>query len=490
MAANEGGGCCVQSNLPLPRINEVYYWECKLYEKPETTNLAIGLSTKPYPSFRMPGWNRYSIGYFSSDGFKCHNYPFTAQSYGPPLAEGDVLGVGYRPRTGAVFFTRNGKKLDDAYIGLTKHNLFPTVAADGAAIVHVNLGQAGFVFIEANVKKWGLAPMIGTLAPPPAYGSERGSILLETATGQQQAGESSSQQAAPHSHHTQNASLHQRQRSAEQAAAAALSQPPDHLDPSSARHRGLIGHRRVPSGSTVPIRPSPLRTSMTRQRTSSYNSSANSAASSPVSIPGAGNGQAARRTASIDEDGERDAHGSGSGGEDDEDESLPHNPPTPGQLDISLRAMSPFSRRIALEEQEERQRAGSGAESPSPIPTSSTPPYHVAAPVPTTRLPGDVSPPSYQLLDANQYPAGVAEAMLEAMPEEQFAALFANAGAAAPVSSSSSSSAILHAYENNTSSGQRQQGDSSSQSADNQGLGLRGFFGNIWGGASGPQNAQ
>jgi hypothetical protein len=465
MAANEGGACCVQSNLPLPRINEVYYWECKLYEKPESTNIAIGLSTKPYPSFRMPGWNRYSIGYFSSDGFKCHNYPFTAQSYGPPLAEGDVLGVGYRPRTGAVFFTRNGKKLDDAYIGLTKHNLFPTVAADGAAIVHVNLGQAGFVFIEANVKKWGLAPMIGTLAPPPAYGSERGSILLEAANAQQ-AGESSQR-----SSQTQ----HQRQRSADQAAAAALSQPPDHLDPNSARHRGgLIGHRRVPSGSTVPIRPSPLRTSMTRQRTSSYNSSTNSAASSPVSIPGMP-AQNAGRAAPNDEDAENeDASG-------EEGENLPHNPPTPGQLDISLRAMSPFSRRIALEEQEERQRTQSASGEPD-TPTSSTPPYHVAVPGPGARLPGDVSPPSYQLLDANQYPAGVAEAMLEAMPEEQLAALFAAAAAGAAPSSSSNSSAILHAYENNTSSQRPRDNET-------QGLGLRGFFGNIWGGAAGNQSS-
>lgn len=38
----------------------------------------------------------------------------------------------------------------------------------------------GFVYIEANVKKWGLAPMTGSLAPPPPYGSEQGSILLET----------------------------------------------------------------------------------------------------------------------------------------------------------------------------------------------------------------------------------------------------------------------------------------------------------------------
>ncbi|EJD04047.1 SPRY-domain-containing protein [Fomitiporia mediterranea MF3/22] len=173
---------CVQSNLPLPKLNEVYYWEVKLFDLPETTSVAIGLATKPYPVFRLPGYNRFSVAYHSN-GDKSHNYPFTAQSYGSPLKEGDVLGVGYRPRTGTVFFTRNGRKMDDAYIGLTRWNLFPTVGADGPCSLHVNLGQSGFVFIEANVKKWGLAPSVGTLAPPPAYGSERGSILLEAGGG-------------------------------------------------------------------------------------------------------------------------------------------------------------------------------------------------------------------------------------------------------------------------------------------------------------------
>jgi len=55
MAPEEGGGCCVQSNLPLPKLNEVYYWECKMFEKPQATNISIGLATKPYPSFRLPG---------------------------------------------------------------------------------------------------------------------------------------------------------------------------------------------------------------------------------------------------------------------------------------------------------------------------------------------------------------------------------------------------------------------------------------------------
>jgi hypothetical protein len=47
--------CSVQSNLPVPKQNEVYYWEAKLYDKPENTVVSIGMTTKPYPMFRLPG---------------------------------------------------------------------------------------------------------------------------------------------------------------------------------------------------------------------------------------------------------------------------------------------------------------------------------------------------------------------------------------------------------------------------------------------------
>lgn len=53
--------CSVQTNLPVPKQNDVYYWEAKLFEKPETTSVSIGMTTKPYPLFRLPGaWNRVS----------------------------------------------------------------------------------------------------------------------------------------------------------------------------------------------------------------------------------------------------------------------------------------------------------------------------------------------------------------------------------------------------------------------------------------------
>ncbi|KAL8831844.1 MAG: hypothetical protein Q9191_000633 [Dirinaria sp. TL-2023a] len=194
--------CSVQSNLPIPKQNEVYYWEAKIYDKPESSLISIGLTTKPYPLFRLPGWHKSSIAY-TSTGHRRYNQPFTPTNYGPEYVQGDVIGVGYRPRTGTVFFTRNGKKLDDVTHGLKSQNFFPTIGANGPCSVHVNFGQSGFVFIEANVKKWGLAPMTGSLAPPPPYGSEQGSILLE-------AGREGAQQT---NHGGYNATSHARSRS-------------------------------------------------------------------------------------------------------------------------------------------------------------------------------------------------------------------------------------------------------------------------------------
>ncbi|KAM0790744.1 hypothetical protein ACM66B_004597 [Microbotryomycetes sp. NB124-2] len=351
MAPEEGGGCCVQSNLPIPKVNEVYYWECKLFDKPEGTNVAIGLATKPYPSFRLPGWNKFSVAYFSSDGFKCHSYPFTAQSYGQPLAEGDVLGVGYRPRTGTVFFTRNGKKLEDAYFGLNKHNLFPTVGADSACSVHVNFGQAGFVFIEANVKKWGLAPMIGTLAPPPAYGSEGGSILLQSAASNNAA---ASRSATPNESDQRATNFRNGQRHSR-----------------SARQRAPVD--------TQPIRPSPLRGDH-YQSVSSQSDEHSDTGDEEVHNPPTP-GLLDISLHSMHQFPRRDL-------DDSDDESNGHFERLPESADR------------AVQEDEER---GSG--------TAATHGHAAEAPASASR--SDVSPPAYHPVDPHMYAPGVAEAVLE-----------------------------------------------------------------------------
>lgn len=183
--------CSAQTNLPMPTKNEVYYFECKLYSlpSPEETIISMGLSTKPYPWFRLPGRHPHSVVY-DSNGFRRHNQPFNFLDMEPPfpqLAKGDVVGVGYRTRTGTVFFTRNGKKISELRLGghvknfkpANQGQLFPIVGANNICSVHVNLGQRGFVFIEGNVKNWGYAPIEGTGPAPPAYNKFNSDILLE-----------------------------------------------------------------------------------------------------------------------------------------------------------------------------------------------------------------------------------------------------------------------------------------------------------------------
>lgn len=172
--------CSTQTNLPIPKQNDVYYWEAKMFDMAPSTLVSVGLTTKPYPTFRLPGFTKFSVAYDSRGTRRINNSNAATLNFGPKYQQGDVVGVGYRPRTGTVFFTHNGRRVDDAAVQGFRFNLFPTVGADGPCKVTVNFGQAGFVYIEANVKKWGLAPATGTLSPPPPYGAERDSVLLET----------------------------------------------------------------------------------------------------------------------------------------------------------------------------------------------------------------------------------------------------------------------------------------------------------------------
>lgn len=350
-----------------------------MFDLPPTTNIAIGLATKPFPSFSMPGHARNSFAYLSS-GERCHNYPFMVTSCGPPLIEGDVLGIGYRPRTGAAFFTRNGRRLEDAFTGLGRWNLFPTIGADGPCSLHVNLGQAGFVFIEANVKKWGLAPSVGTLAPPPAYGSERGSILLEAGGAIR--------------------------RNDDPAEGTSYSSTGSHLQRTPAR-RGSRHHPHA-SSSSIPSHPSPLRggpapvpsssltptveepESDTADDQSTYVSPTDAEFHTPLR-------RLVRRSADVDDDSENG----------DQVVTVPSsppvspqpaNPPTPRVSDIHLRPLN----------------LSSGAANAGNLNVTSGPAGAVAnVPALSPRTlaalaPPGPPPPEYSPLDVNRYPNGVA----------------------------------------------------------------------------------
>lgn len=161
-------------NYPLPVIHRTHadtiYFETKVYEFDNSVanaHFSIGLVTKPYPSqFRLPGYNNFSIAYESTGNLKINkplptplqqhmgeNSKYNAQVL-PPLQQSDVVGFGYVIPSGTLFITRNGKKILDVMSGLYL-DLFPAI---GCFLTNgrfqVNIGQLGFVWVEANVKKY------------------------------------------------------------------------------------------------------------------------------------------------------------------------------------------------------------------------------------------------------------------------------------------------------------------------------------------------
>ncbi|EGV61934.1 Rsp5p-dependent ubiquitination, sorting of cargo proteins at the multivesicular body [Yamadazyma tenuis] len=198
-------------NYSLPVKNRSFsdciYFETKVFEYSNAGNpnahFSIGLVTKPYPAgFRLPGYNNFSIAYESTGNLKI-NKPFPTplqQHWGeqsfynalvlPPLLQSDIVGFGYHVLTGTVFITRNGKKLMDVMKGLFV-DMYPAIGCFSTnAKFQVNLGQLGFVWIEANVKKYGFISTSDYkrirgdrgLASLPQYGTSsslRGDQLLD-----------------------------------------------------------------------------------------------------------------------------------------------------------------------------------------------------------------------------------------------------------------------------------------------------------------------
>lgn len=214
--------CSTVLNYPLPfNKKAAVYFEVKVFKHKQDSNsiFSIGLTTCPYPYFRIPGMAIYSIAYESTGKLRINN-PFTPSTLLPKLQEGDVVGFGYRYRTGTIFITHNGKKLMDVtqnvgidlFISLGSMNaaFTRTYTRDGLledpdnielrdalaesrdielpkdlqrvhdvrqegdlpadeVELNVNLGQLGFVFVEANVKKYAFGNLFGEIGIPPSY---------------------------------------------------------------------------------------------------------------------------------------------------------------------------------------------------------------------------------------------------------------------------------------------------------------------------------
>ncbi|CAG8757506.1 1436_t:CDS:2, partial [Gigaspora rosea] len=147
----------IQTNYPFfnPRKDIeheeiMHYFEVTVKKMSNQVNtIAIGLSTTPYPYFRLPGYHENSVAYHSDDGRKFHNDSDGGVTYGPTWGKGDTIGCGYRPKNGVVFFTKNGEDLDVAFRVL-QHTWYPSIGTDGSCELEVNFGDSDFKFKRAR----------------------------------------------------------------------------------------------------------------------------------------------------------------------------------------------------------------------------------------------------------------------------------------------------------------------------------------------------
>lgn len=124
--------------------------------------MAVGFVGCPYPGFRLPGWNRASIGVHSDDGRRYCNDSYGGKDFTRPFGVGETVGIGMIFSTAGsgsgvdVYFTRDGKKtggwrLDEETDAELDWNA--TEGLDGSCDIYAAIGVWGGG-IEVAVKKF------------------------------------------------------------------------------------------------------------------------------------------------------------------------------------------------------------------------------------------------------------------------------------------------------------------------------------------------
>jgi len=121
---------------------------------PGSCSVAVGLVPADYPSNRLPGWENGSYAYHGDEG-RVYGGPISyGARYGPSFGDGDVVGVGFCPFRGEIFFTHNGVFLGVAFREVPSNVNFH--ACIGARIRgeggRINTGQRPFVFQHTSRK--------------------------------------------------------------------------------------------------------------------------------------------------------------------------------------------------------------------------------------------------------------------------------------------------------------------------------------------------
>ncbi|MCJ1253611.1 hypothetical protein MMC24_001423 [Lignoscripta atroalba] len=182
---------CLLTSLPLyfasadspfqTEITKIIYFEAKIVSfgrgrGMDETSLALGYCAVPYPTWRMPGWERGSLAVHSDDGRRYVNDTFGGKDFTTPIKAGETVGIGISfsipdtpPEYGApptaatiskaeVFFTRNGRKDGgwNLHEELDGDNEFGVLGLDGQFDLYGAVGIFGGVEFEVsfNSRDW------------------------------------------------------------------------------------------------------------------------------------------------------------------------------------------------------------------------------------------------------------------------------------------------------------------------------------------------
>lgn len=140
---------------------------------PLLTWFTTGTACLPYPDWRLPGWNRLSVGLHLDDFRKFYEDPDGGRDYETrgllkKISSGDSIGFGYEFASSSVFFTYNGVRLPNAFSGVYvppgKHDVYAAIGVEGHNEFEVNFGTDVFRWKEGNDWAWRVEGHVGNFA--------------------------------------------------------------------------------------------------------------------------------------------------------------------------------------------------------------------------------------------------------------------------------------------------------------------------------------
>jgi len=150
-------GRCIYTDRIIRNYFEVTIESLNVGEEMRVS-VSVGFASTPYPSFRMPGWEYYSIAVNSARGnVLLNDRSGKGVPYMEPFREGDVIGAGYwqntqDPNFDDFFFTLNGRYMGIAYTtDCLRDVAFGAIGLIGNARMKVNFGEEPFVWHVANL---------------------------------------------------------------------------------------------------------------------------------------------------------------------------------------------------------------------------------------------------------------------------------------------------------------------------------------------------